>query len=92
MLKSNGALKAAIAAMAIALALPALAQAEADGEARGFGRGPEGSKHGGRRGPDPGHFIDRHGAELGLDAEAMESIQAIADAARLRSEQLIGMR
>jgi Spy/CpxP family protein refolding chaperone len=76
--------------MTIVLALPILAQAETEDGERGFGRGWGGPKHGGRRGPDPGRFIDRHGDELGLDAEARESIQAIVDESRSRAEQIRG--
>jgi protein CpxP len=87
MLNSNRVLKLLVAAMALALALPGVAQAQPEGGGRGSGHGPG---HPGRRGPDPGHFIDRHADELGLDAEARESIQSIADESRARSEQLRG--
>lgn len=90
MLKLKGALVTAIAAMGIALMLPALAQAEADDAACISDRGPRGPHHGGPRGPDPGRFVDEHADELGLDDDARESIQAIVDASRLRSEQMRG--
>jgi Spy/CpxP family protein refolding chaperone len=90
MLKLKSALVTAIAAMGIALVLPMLAQAEADDDARISDRGPGGPHHGGPRGPDPGRFIDEHGDELGLDGDARESIQAIVDASRSRSEQMRG--
>jgi Spy/CpxP family protein refolding chaperone len=88
MSNSKTRLKVAIATLCVALALPMLAQAERlDGERIRAGQGPRGSKHEGRRGPDPGHFIDRHGDELGLDAETRAAIQAIADASREESAQ-----
>ncbi|MBW2286890.1 MAG: Spy/CpxP family protein refolding chaperone [Deltaproteobacteria bacterium] len=90
MLKLKNVLVAVIVAMGIALVLPTLAQAEADDEARSSDRRPGGSRHGARRGPDPGRFIDRHGEELGVDAETRESIQAIADASRMRSQRIRG--
>jgi Spy/CpxP family protein refolding chaperone len=88
MSNSKARLKVAVATLCVVLALPMLAQAERlDGERIRAGQGPRGSKHEGRRGPDPGHFIDRHGDELGLDAETRASIQAIADASREESER-----
>jgi len=85
MLNSRGALRALLSAVAIVLALPVLAQAEAGGEGREFGRG--GMHRGERRGPDPGRFVDRHGAELGLDAETRTSIQAIVETSRAQADQ-----
>lgn len=87
MQQSGERLKIALATLAIAFALPMFAQAETD-DGLAVERGPEESPRYGRRGPDPGHFLDRHADELGLDAGVRESIQAIVDASRLQAEKI----
>jgi Spy/CpxP family protein refolding chaperone len=44
--------------------------------------------HRARPGPDAARFIEKHGEELGLEPEERSAIQAIADSARGRAEEL----